>query len=106
MPSTGGFQKNVDETTDVDFFVGFRQDGLFAWEVKRLNSAIIKKQHIVNEPVDIEDYDQEIAEDFVESIDESKVKMPENEEQNDLLEKKVSLKVVGKIDLNQFVRKK
>lgn len=108
VPSTGGFEKNIDETTPVDFFIGFRQDGLFAWEVRRVNQNK-KDIFISKEPVEIEDYDPidvvestiSIGEDKIEKKVEKHVTVLKTEEQ-----KLEGLRVKGKIDISLFEKRK
>lgn len=103
VPVHGNFMQGKDETTEVLFYVGFRHDGLMAWNVRRVSSSevtpdeeirsvvLIKKEYEdINRVEDIEDIEEptsEIVSDDIFRPETTKIEVP---------------KVVGKIDLSQF----
>jgi hypothetical protein len=106
VPSNGGFSKDFDETTEVIFFIGFRQDQLIAWEVKRKSGIIFQPKEVVDH--EIEDYDEKpIMEDenledqniIHESITDKVIDEPI------IFSSKMRLdgpKIIGRIDLSEF----
>lgn len=111
VPSSGGFEKDIDETTEVTFFVGFRQDGLFAWEVQRLamnKSTTVSKPILQN--VELENYDEDASITFDELVDEQLSDLELGDLNESVFRSETptleGVKVVGKIDISQFKRKK
>ncbi|MFW0737125.1 hypothetical protein [Flavobacterium sp. T12S277] len=100
VPARGGFEKGKDEgVTKVKFYVGFRYNGLTAWEVTRINS--IKPVYVESEKFEIEGFDQDIEEvesiaDIIES-DKEIIKI-ENLERPKLK----GLTLINTIDISQF----
>ncbi|OJV50957.1 MAG: hypothetical protein BGO31_10850 [Bacteroidetes bacterium 43-16] len=100
VPSNGGFEKDRDELTNVNFYIGFRQDQLMAWEVKKIG---IDNVAVNSDSVDIEGYDS-IDELIEEPLAVENIIEPTKIEKDFEVEK-VSIKqpkILGKIDLSQF----
>jgi hypothetical protein len=114
VPAHGEFQKGVDETKEVSFYIGFRQKGLAAWKVERIEEYIFLK---VEESQPLEDFEIEGVDDSefnieidnniedTQSEDNTKDTLPDK----DFFSNKSKLKglmIRGKIDLEKFKRKK
>jgi hypothetical protein len=111
VPSSGGFKKDTDETTEVTFYIGFRQDGLFAWEVRKIRQDKGRNNKVIDTgSYEIEDYDfldddnEGVIEDI---IDGDKLSSTLSKTDPLIEENKIDgLKVVGKVDLSQIERNK
>lgn len=88
VPSVGGFIERQDETTPVKFKVGFRQEGLSAWNVTRASEEMDLSSSAASEP--------EVGE--MEEIHEVISAIPRQPQQ----EESYGPKVVGKIDLSKL----
>lgn len=100
-PSVGNFIQGKDETTRVEMVIAFRHEGPAAYEVVRLSD---KEKEDISSAAEEAIRDMEIGE--VEAIEEAKAepageKKREEEWKQPELEA-LKLKVVGKIDLDQF----
>ncbi|MCW4469881.1 hypothetical protein OGH69_12950 [Flavobacterium sp. MFBS3-15] len=96
VPHVGNFIQGKEETSEVNFFIGFRHDGLFAIDVRRdaeENQILESSNHkIDNNVIDNEETQQvlpveEIREELSEKRDRIIIKAP---------------KIVGTIDLSQI----
>ncbi|MEO0776236.1 MAG: hypothetical protein AAF146_06720 [Bacteroidota bacterium] len=117
VPSHAKFERGRDETTRVSFYIGFRQIGLTAWKVERVNR---KKDEVetTTEPIvdiDLEGREQEEIDHLWEADVEAEMKAEVDtnaaftsavEELNELSHRpdpeQQGLKVIDKIDLSQF----
>lgn len=102
VPSVGKFYQGQDETTKVSCQIGFRHDGLCAFEVKRvddckpLKEENTNKEEEVNEELNIENVEplvkketKENKQDKTEIFEPSKIKKPK-------------VNILGKIDLDKI----
>lgn len=98
-PSVGYFIQGKDETTRVEMAIGFRHEGPTAYEVTRLNDEDSAPRDIV-----AEETTQDLEITTVEAIEpkEDLKEEPKKEEWKQPGVEMPKLKVVGKIDLNQF----
>lgn len=94
-PSVGNFIQGKDETTRVEMVIGFRHEGPTAYEVARFNEEESEPVHIAAEEAT---RDLEIT--TVEAIEPKEDSKKEEWKQPKVETPK--LKVIGKIDLNQF----
>lgn len=99
VPYAGSFIQGMDETEPVSFLIGFRHDGLFAFDVKRLN------QHAV-QPL-VENELKLPSEEFLELTKEPEQVEELNEEVETSSEKHKlpGLKVLDKIDLTKIPKR-
>lgn len=89
VPYHGGFIPGQDETTEVNFTIGFRHDGLAAYNVQRDSYHVIKNEDSTS------DEDSELKKiGAIEDIED-----PIIEETKNILP---TPKIIGKIDLTQF----
>ena len=106
VPSNGGFEKGNDETEKVKFYVGFRYNGLVAWNVQRIE--ITELVFAKTTEVDIEGFD--LVDETVEN-NQIEVLVDEVESQeppqifNDVPHLP-GLTIVGKMDLSAFEKYK
>lgn len=98
MPTVGNFIQGKDETTRVGMVLAFRHEGPAAYEVARLSKGVQSISDAAN---------QEMVEDLsitqVEAVGENEIEQLESKEK--VLLTKVEgpkIKVLGKIDLDQF----
>jgi len=102
VPFNGKFEKGVDETERVKFYIGFRYNGLVAWNVQRLNE--MEQTKYDKTEVDIEGFEavEEIPEEH--SIDEMKIEptLQSNPVLFNDTPRLAGVKIVGKIDLTAF----
>lgn len=100
-PSVGNFIQGKDETTRVTMVIAFRHEGPAAYEVVRLSD---KEKDYISPTTEESTQDLEIGD--VEPIVEPKVELAVEEKQvEEWKQPKVELpklKVIGKIDLEQF----
>lgn len=98
VPSQGNFDLETELLQNVKFFVGFRQTGLVAWQVRRTKEVTPLP---ISNDTEIEDFDTP-------TITEEPVKeKPEAKKAEDTVYKLVSeqkpeLKILGKMDLEQL----
>lgn len=102
VPALGEFTRDHDVAKEVYFVIGFRHDGLAAYEVKREKDASVENQ--------ANDGDEDVPE-VVEDIPEEMIEEPlplQSEEGYPILQtpKLAGPKIVGRIDLSQFNRRK
>lgn len=110
VPANGNFSDR-DITLPVKFYLGFRQDGLVAWDVKRkLNNDLEQIQDVEEkeqvEDIEIQNFDDFEEEKDIKSIEPIKADVePEIYKTESESQLPVKLKIVGKIDLST-IRKK
>lgn len=105
VPVHGDYIQGKDETTDVVFYIGFRHDGLIAWNVKRVNPiAEVKEVEIISDIIVRKEFDEIKKADDIEEIKE--ISNPKND--IDIFRTDVPKikepKVLDKIDLSKFDR--
>ena len=100
-PSVGNFIQGKDETTRVEMVIAFRHEGPAAYEVVRLSD---KEKEYISPTTEESTQDLEIGD--VEAIVEPKVESVVEEKQDEEWKQpeveSPKLKVIGKIDLEQF----
>ena len=104
VPTAGGFVQARDETSAVSFYLGFRHDGLFAIDVRSVSEPNRenqggKEQHDVADNLIGNEQLEEIV-----AIEEIEEVLPEITSENK--NKLSGLKIVGKVDLSKFNKKK
>ena len=110
VPASGNFSDR-DITLPVKFYLGFRQEGLVAWDVKRIiNNDLEHVQYTEeagsDEEIEIQNFDDFEEEKETESIEPIKINVEPEVYRTDSENKlSVNLKIVGKIDLST-IRKK
>lgn len=110
VPANGNFSDN-DIASSVKFYLGFRQDSLVAWDVKRNlqdKSEDTQLLELENQPseIEIQDFDNFEEEKTVESTKPDNIKIEPEVYKTDAEKEPVfKLKFVGKIDL-ESIRKK
>lgn len=100
VPYAGDYVQGIDETEDVTFQLGFRHDGLFAIDVRRVTKSTAEKSPVVTEPEPQSgsSLPVEIAEDLKEPQPIEEITIDEDQEEEK--ETLPGLKIVGKIDLS------
>lgn len=108
VPFHAGLEEGVDETAKVSFYVGFRQTGLTAWEVKTVETQHPQQQLELELEIEPSEFtlegDEEINEIVVDDIPEEK-----DIDQETLYShttKLQGLTIKGKVDLSQFEKYK
>lgn len=103
VPVHNNFIQGKDETTEVVFYVGFRHDGLMAWNVRRVYSSEVKPEEEIRSVIVIKEEFEEInrVED-IEDIEVSTSDVAADEIFRTEITKIEVPKIVGKIDLSQF----
>lgn len=100
-PSVGNFVQGKDETTRVEMVIAFRHEGPAAYEVVRLSDKDMETDETIAEEVM---QDLEVGE--VEALEEPKTEPTEKQEPKEDWKQPAAeapqLKVLGKIDLDQF----
>jgi hypothetical protein len=100
VPYPGGFIQGTDETSPVTFLLGFRHDGLFAFDVKRQGDEAVVEEMQTNSTTKVsEEFLEEVKE--PEQVEELKVET-KDEERNAKLP---GLKIISKIDLSKVPKK-
>lgn len=102
VPYAGNFIQGIDETAAVDFQLGFRHDGLFAIDVKRIDHtdyAPVEKPPVSDSNIYREAVNSELEDELEDTAPVEEIKPVEPEQGN---ERYVlpGPKVVGKIDLS------
>lgn len=99
VPSYDNFIQGKDETTEVSFYVGFRHDGLFALNVRRINNTENNANTLVETetaPLAMEEIDR------VEKIEELQETESDFSSPQEISDKSPGIKIVDKIDLSRY----
>lgn len=104
VPSIGGFTRGRDETKKVDFWVGFRHDGLIAFEVKPLGTPRKNVELNIDEGK-VETTIHEGIREIDSFVDNTTTDIENSTEQQEVYKTDSELarpKIVGKIDLDMI----
>jgi hypothetical protein len=105
VPARGGFEKGKDEgVTKVKFYIGFRYNGVTAWEVKRLDN--MKPIYNESEIVEIEDFDTDVYDNLDENSGEILKEEKIIETYNREAPKLKGITLIDTIDITQFEKYK
>ncbi|HEY0652229.1 MAG TPA: hypothetical protein VGD65_03835, partial [Chryseosolibacter sp.] len=109
VPANGGFDVE-DETSLVRFYIGFRQNGLVAWEVQEVENSEPVITVTTNPEIDIEGFDESTDDEFSQNTLEEEqtqgvLDVGRKVEKAPFDDNKLrGLTIVGKIDLSQWER--
>ena len=107
VPANGNFSDS-DIASSVKFYLGFRQDSLVAWDVKRKSKDKLEHIQFIEEKnqtteIEIQDFDNFEEEKVIESFISENTKIEQEIYRTDSeKEPVVKLKVIGKIDLDSI----